>query len=81
MVLATGAMAIATAAIYHVSFTAFGAFIDRSAVMISAAIDDGIDDFTMFPGHGIIEPMDVLGRVCLEDVFNRCHGHLLSSGR
>jgi hypothetical protein len=81
MVLATGAMAIATAAIYHVSFTAFGAFIDRSAVMISAAIDDGIDDFTMFTWYGLPEPLDILGGVGYKDVFNRCHGHLLSSGR
>jgi hypothetical protein len=81
MVLAIGAMPVTAASIYHVVFTAFGALIDGNSVMIRATIDDGIDDFTMFPGHGIIEPMDVLGRVCLEDVFNRCHGHLLSSGR
>ncbi len=53
MVLAIGAMAVAAAAIYHVFFTAFGALIDGSAVMIRAAIDDGIDDFTMLTGHGI----------------------------
>jgi hypothetical protein len=81
MVLAIGAMAVATGAIYHVSFTAFSALIDRSAVMIRATIDDGINDFTMLKRDGLSKPVDILRRVGLEDVFNRCHGHLLSSGR
>ena len=81
MVLAIGTMPVATTAIYHVPFTAFGALIDGSAVMIRAAIDDGIDDLTMLKRDGLSEPVDLLGRVCLEDVFNRCHGHLLSSDR
>jgi len=81
MVLAIGAMPVTTAAIYPVPFPAFGALIDGSAVMIRAAIDDGIDDFTMLKRDGLPEPVDILRRTGLEDVFNRCHGHLLSSAR
>jgi len=81
MVLAIGAMAVATAAIYHVPLTAFVALIDGSAVMVRAAIDDGIDDFTMLRRDGLPKPVDILRRVVPEDVFNRCHGHLLSSAR
>ena len=81
MVLAIGAMPIAAAAIYHVLFTAFGTLIDGSAVIIRAAIDDGINDLSMFCGNGLSEPPDILWRIGLEDVFNRCHGHLLSSDR
>ena len=50
MVLAIGTMPVATTAIYHVPFTAFGALIDGSAVMIRAAVHDGIDDFTIYSG-------------------------------
>ena len=81
MVLAIGAMAVAAAAIYHVVFTTIGALIDGSAVMIRAAIDDGVDDLTMFAGYGITKPLDILGGVSMKYVFNRCHGHLLSSDR
>ena len=45
--------------------------------MICAAIDDRMDEFTMLPWHGLTEPMDVLGSVGLEDVFNRRLHHLL----
>jgi hypothetical protein len=65
MVLAIGAMAVATAAIYPVVFTAFVALIDGSAVMIRAAMDDGIDDLTMFKRDGLPEPVDILRRVAL----------------
>jgi hypothetical protein len=78
MVLAIGAMAIAAAAIYHVVFTALGALIDGSTVMIGAAIDNGIDDFAMFRRHVITEALDIFRAVGCEDVFNRCHGHPLS---
>ena len=81
MVLAIGTMPVATAAIYHVPFTAFGALIDGSAVMIRAAVYDGMDDLTMLKRDGLSESVDILGRVGLKDVFNRCHGHLLSSNR
>ena len=72
-------MPIATASINHVFFTTFGALIDGSAVMRSAAIDDGIDYFTMLLRHSVTEPLDILRAVGVEDIFNRCHGHLLSS--
>ena len=81
VMLTIGTMPIAAAAIYHVPFTALGALIDASAVMIRAAIDDGIDDFMMLRRDSLPESVDVLGRVGLKDVFNRCHGHLLSSER
>ena len=81
MVLAIGTMPVAAAAIYHVLFTAFGALIDGSAIMIRAAVDDGIDDFAMLRRDGLPKLVDILRRVGLEDVFNRCHSHLLSSDR
>ena len=81
MVLAIGTMAVAATTVYHMFFTTFGALIDGSAVMIRTAIDDGINDFTMLRRDGLPKSVDILRRVCLEDVFNRCHGHLLSSDR
>ena len=78
MVLAIGAMPVTAAAIYHVVFTALGALIDGNAVMIRAAIYDGIDDFTMLKRDGLPESVDILGCVDCKDVFNRRHGHLLS---
>jgi len=65
MMLAMGAMPVATAAIYHVPFTALGALIDGSAVMIRTAIDDGINNFMMLKRDGLPEPVDVLGRIGL----------------
>ena len=58
MVLAIGAMPVATAAIYHVPFTAFGALIDGSAVMLRAAIYDGMDDLTMLKRDGLPKPVN-----------------------
>jgi hypothetical protein len=81
MVLTIGAMPVAAAAIYYMPFTTFGALIDGSAVMICAAVDDSIDDLTMLRRDGLPKPVDILRRVGLENVFNRCHGHLLSSDR
>jgi hypothetical protein len=81
MVLTIGTMPVSAAAIYHVPFAAFGALIDASAVMIGAAINDGADDLTVFMGYVITKALDILRRECLEDVFNGCHGHLLSSDR
>jgi len=74
-------MAIAAATIYDVVFVALLAFVDGYAKMIRAAVDDSIDDLSMFTGHGITEPLDILSSMGLEDFFNRCHGHLLSSAR
>ncbi len=79
MVLAIGAMPVATAAINDVALPALGALIDRSAVMTRTAVDDGIDDLTMLIRDGLAEPVGILGRIGRKDVFNRCHGHLLSS--
>jgi hypothetical protein len=81
MVLTIGAMAVAAASIYHVPFATLVALIDTGAVMIRSAVDDSIDDFSMFSGNGITETLDILGRIALKDVFNCCHGHLLSSDR
>ena len=81
MVLAIGAMAVATAAMYHMAFFALGALIDANAVMTAAAIDDGTDDLSMFSGHVISEALDIFRAEGFEDLFNRRHDHLLSSGR
>ncbi len=79
MMLAIGAMTIAAAAINHMVFAALGALIDRSAVMSAAAVDDGVDDFAMISGHAVTEALDIFRTEGGKDVFNRRHGHLLSS--
>ena len=79
--LAIRAMAVAAATVNHMAFTALGALIDRSAVMTRAAVDDGIDDFAMFSGRVATEALDIFRAVGGKDVFNRRHGHLLSSDR
>ena len=64
MVLAIGAMPIATAPINDVVLPALGALIDRSAVMTGAAADDGRDDFEMISGHAVTEALGTLsGRI------------------
>ena len=78
VMLAIRTMSIATAAVYHVPFTALGALIDTSAVMIRAAIDDGVDDLFVLIGHGITETLDILRAVGIKDVFNCRHGQILS---
>ena len=81
VVLTIGAMAVATGAINHMPLAALGTLIDTSAIMIRAAIDDGIDDLSVVSGYVITETLDIFRAVCLKDCFNRRHGHLLSSGR
>ncbi len=48
--------------------------------MFRTAIDDGINDLEMVAGHGIAEATHILRAEGLEDVPNRRHAHLLSSG-
>jgi hypothetical protein len=81
MVLAIRAMAVAAATVNHMVFAALGALIDRSAVMTRAAFDDGIDDFAMISGHVATKALDIFRPEGGKDIFNRRHGHLLSSDR
>ena len=81
MVLAIRAVPIAAATVNDMVFSALGALIDRCAVMTRAAVDDGIDDFAMISGHVATEALDIFRAVGGKDVFNRRHGHLLSSDR
>ncbi len=60
MVLAVRAMSITAATINHVLLAAFFALVERSAVIISAAVDDGIDDLSMSAGHAMAKAADIL---------------------
>ena len=77
MVLTGGAVTIAARSKDRMRTCAFIALINQPAVMIRAAIDDGIDNFTMLRRDGQPESVDVLGCISPEDFFNRRHGHLL----
>jgi hypothetical protein len=78
MVLAGGAVTIAARSEDSMRTCAFIALVNHHAVMIRAAIDDGIDDFEVFIGYLITEAPDILGGMGMEDVFNCCHGQILS---
>jgi len=58
--------------------TAFFTLIDHGSTVFCAAIDDGVNDLSVFGRHEITEALDILSGIFLEDVIN-CHGHLLSS--
>ena len=57
----------------------FFTLIDHDSAILCTAIDNGVDDFSVFGRHGLTEALDILGSIRLEDLFNRGHGHLLSS--
>jgi hypothetical protein len=61
-----------------VGLAAFLTLIDHGAAILGTAIDDGVDDFSVFKRHEITEALDILMGVFLEDLIH-CHGHLLSS--
>ena len=79
MVLTVGTMAVSAAAVYHVVFFAFCAAIDGCPIMVSAAVNDGIDDFAVVHGHCIAKALDILRAISCKDFLNYRHGRLLSS--
>ena len=81
MMLAVWAMSIAAGAVNGMLLAAPFALKDACAVIIGAAVYDGIDDFEMLGRHGFTKAFNVLWAEGLKDIFNCRHGHLLSSGR
>jgi len=55
--------------------------VDHGSAISGTAVDDGIDDFSVFKRHEITEVLDILGGIALEDLIHGSHGHLLSSDR
>ena len=80
VMLTVGAVSIAAAAENQVFLATVFALIKTCTEVIRTAVDDGVDGFVMFNGHGVPETPDIFGTVDLHDVFNRCHGRILSSG-
>jgi len=62
-----------------VGVTAPFTLIDHGSAISGAAVDDGIDDFSVFKRHEITEALDILRGIVLEDLIHGYHGHLLSS--
>ena len=78
MVLAVGTMPVPAGSIHDVVLTAFFTLIDHYSAVLGTAVNDGVDDFSVFKRHGLTEGVDILSGICLEDLVNG-HGHLLSS--
>ena len=51
--------------------------IDHGAAKLGTAIDDGVDDFSVFKRHEVTEALDILMGIFLEDLIH-FHGRLLS---
>jgi len=80
MMLAVWAMPVAAGSVHYVKLIACVTFIDRRSIMRGSAINDGVDRFEVSIGHGGAKAPEILRPITIEDVFNCCHAHLLSSG-
>lgn len=79
LVLAVGTMPIAATPMDMVVFAAGAALVNRQTVVAGAAVDDGRDDFLMDVGHLVAIAVLIIGAEKFKDLFNGCHGRLLSS--
>ena len=73
-------MPVAAATIDQVVFAATFAAVDGGAEKACAAVNDGLHSLLMIAGHGIGKAPDILGAVIGQNLLNRCHGQILSSG-
>ena len=73
-------MPVAAATIDQVVFAATFAAVDGGAEKIRAAVNDGLKGLAMIDGHGIGKAPDILRAVIGQNLLNRCHGQILSSG-
>ena len=78
VILAGGAVTVTARSEDRVEAAAFITLVNKRAEAISAAFDDGINDFSMFSRHGITEALDILRPEGAENFTYLAHGQILS---
>lgn len=78
VMLACGAMPVATGAINQTGVSAFGTFVVADSGLLSAACHDGIDGFAMLRRHALGKALDIVWAEGLKDLTYRSHGRILS---
>ena len=78
VVLTGGTIPVAARSVNDMVLTAFFTLIDHGSAIFCTAVDDGVNDISVFRRHEITEALDILMGICLEDLID-FHGHLPSS--
>ena len=75
MILTGGTMAVAAGSEHRMGAVTFITLVNGHAAALGAAVDDGVDHFSVFIWHGIAKAMDILWCVLCKNLLDVIHDH------